>query len=515
MLILNKTLLNFFTRISSKNQIGKFFEFVVNEKAYFLLDNSEINHLAMGKNGLIEYSLNHKDLVLDDNLEWSKQNRQEGKPSKIIRKIIKKEHLKLFTEKDFEEFANLYKSKGLDVNYEFQLVKGLDIHHTYMMQQTEPKGTLSNSCMNKNIRMFGLYVCNPDVVSMVRLIDKSTNKLAGRALIWNLDNGETFMDRVYTVDDFLFELFYDYAKENNITYRKAYQNHSSLKDFIDLRTGATVKKNFEITLNTDFGKSPYLDTFRYGRRGIIFNTNHSDSEHEYNSPSGVRNILRGVRDTDYPLYDLEGNQTNLVQITEGQYEGAWVERELSYEVEGEIYHIEDEDIVRSDIEDRYIFRDYAIFCTDIDDYIHEDSIYYYVNERDVYYYNDDSLVQIEGEYYHEDDTIEVNGDYYLSDSDEIVETIDGDLILRDEAIYVEDDCYHELDERIVLHTDGHLILREDSVTIDDEIYHTDEVVEDIDGNNILINNSIVIDGSYYSLDDDRLTINEQGETILR
>ena len=487
MLVVNKTFNDFCDRISDKNKVGKFLKFISLESNTSLIDLSEINHLSMGSDGMLEYSLNHKNLVLDENFNWTQANRQQGKPSKIIRKIIKKECLHLFTEKDFEDFANLYKSKGLDINYEFQIVKGIDIHNTYMMGGTKNKGTLGSSCMRKEIPMFGLYVGNTDVVSLIRLIDKSTNKLAGRAILWTLPNGETFMDRVYTVDDFLVELFFDFAKENNVTYRKYTQSHSTYEDFINIKTGEQISKKVEIQLNTDFKYSPYLDTFKYGIRGEIRNYQKEDNVYEFRGTSGTRVNNSNISDATFETYEVEINE-NLVAVTAGEYADDVFERHLTCNIDGDIYHIEDDEIVYSNVESCYLLRDYSIWCSDIEDYVSEHAEVYHLESRGLVYYHDDDLVYIDGSGYFEiEDVVEIDGTYYENDSDEIIQNIDGEYILVENSIEVDGDFYEEDDYRLI---------------------------EDIDGNYILREDAIEIDGDYYHTDDSRITINELGETIL-
>ena len=489
MLVVNKDFNNFCDRISDKNKVGKFLKFIDLESNTSLIDISEINHLSMGSNGMLEYSLTHKDLVLDENFNWTQANRQQGKPSKIIRKIIRKECLHIFTEKDFEDFANLYKSKGLDVNYEFQIVKGIDIHNTYMMGGTKNSGTLGNSCMRKEIPMFGLYVDNTDIVSLIRLIDKSTNKLAGRAILWTLPNGETFMDRVYTVDDFLVELFFDFAKENNVTYRKYAQSHSTYKDFINIKTGEQISKKLEIQLNTDFKYSPYLDTFKYGIRGEIRNYQKEDNVYEFRGSSGIRSNSSDISDSTFGTYETDNNlEEDLVIVTAGEYTDEVHEQHLTCNIDGDIYHIEDDEVLYSGVEACYLLRDCSRWCDDIEDYVSENAEVYHLESRGLVYYYDDDLVYIDGSgYFMEEDVVEIDGDFYENDSDEIIQNVDGNYILKETAVEIEGDFYEEDDYRVITDIDGEYILRDDS---------------------------IMVEGDYYHTDDSRITINELGETIL-
>jgi hypothetical protein len=56
-----------------------------------------------------------------------------------------------------------------------------------------------------------LYADNPDKISMVVLLHD--NKLAGRALIWKLDDGSTYLDRIYYQFDSDINLIYEWVTE--------------------------------------------------------------------------------------------------------------------------------------------------------------------------------------------------------------------------------------------------------------------------------------------------------------
>ena len=60
------------------------------------------------------------------------------------------------------------------------------------------------------IGYFDLYCTQPECRMLVALKE---DKLAARALVWTIGD-KTFMDRVYYIEDSLYNIFVNYAKEN-------------------------------------------------------------------------------------------------------------------------------------------------------------------------------------------------------------------------------------------------------------------------------------------------------------
>ena len=57
------------------------------------------------------------------------------------------------------------------------------------------------------------------------------NQLCGRALVWKLNHSEhgdiVFMDRIYVVEDYMYDLFLNQAKERGWWRKYSYQSFSS------------------------------------------------------------------------------------------------------------------------------------------------------------------------------------------------------------------------------------------------------------------------------------------------
>jgi hypothetical protein len=171
--------------------------------------------------------------------------------------------------------------------------------------------------------------------------DQGKEKISGRSLVWKTTDGNTVMDRIYTINDYDIETFKKYA---------------SSKEWLDVTKGYKTYKVQLGKISYDF--YPYMDNF------YIYNY--------------IDNIL--TNDTD--KWPEEGYYK--LQNTDGTFisdEGVWSE-----------YHGE------------YLDRDYAVWCENARDWVSEDSaiwleykgIYATPNEETVYsewfdgsYYLDD------------------------------------------------------------------------------------------------------------------------------
>jgi len=189
------------------------------------------------------------------------------------------------TDSDIEGFVNAVvaylKANRSGDDTVMQEVSGEDIRFWYNRENYQStRGQLGSSCMSGEYcqDFFDIYCENPDRVSMLVLLSKE-ELLIGRALLWNLDSGRRFMDRVYTVLDSDARVFMDHARKNGWLYK--FGRHEIMdgkKDFEGVMT-VTLK-------NHDFSQYPYLDTLKYlSYRGVLSNV--GDSEDKYlNSTDG-------------------------------------------------------------------------------------------------------------------------------------------------------------------------------------------------------------------------------------
>ena len=128
--------------------------------------------------------------------------------------------------------------------------------------------SLGGSCMTNKTSYLDLYT-NNDNVKMV--VIKSLGSIVGRALLWKTTCGKELLDKEYTCEDWVIELFNKIRKENN------YLEYST-------------EEKLSVAVNTEnINDWPYLDTFAYldREKKILSNFPNSDSIYQLRSQGGV------------------------------------------------------------------------------------------------------------------------------------------------------------------------------------------------------------------------------------
>lgn len=256
----------------------------------FNVDNSLVSKefsMNYANDILLVKSRDDKYVFIDDRKISKKIDKESIKPSEIrigraIKQLLKGAGIEK-SDADIEKFVNKWKSR---IKYEvdrfdfFRLVKGDDIKFWYHQKNYSKKGgTLNGSCMRYDScqRFFGIYTDNPDVCQMLILIDDN-NQLTGRALVWKLRNGETFMDRIYYVNDSDVDLFKNYAKKEGWYYK--HQQNNEPNEVIINPEGKGVISGIFVDLDTDFKYYPYMDTLRYLSKSDGYLTNVYDASYD-------------------------------------------------------------------------------------------------------------------------------------------------------------------------------------------------------------------------------------------
>ncbi len=153
-------------------------------------------------------------------------SRQEIRVGRAIRSLLNAKALK-FTDAEIEVFVNEFRgilSVMNDVFSRFEIVNGEDLFFWYKRENYEfPRlGNLGSSCQAVGRRdWLEIYIDNPDTVSL--LILKSfdqPDKIIGRALLWNLENGRKLMDYIYVSKDSDKNVFKEYARSKNFIIRE-------------------------------------------------------------------------------------------------------------------------------------------------------------------------------------------------------------------------------------------------------------------------------------------------------
>lgn len=212
-----------------------------------------------------------------------------------IGRFLRKISSKLVTNKDIEGVVNAYKAHNLymkNIKDYFKVVEGEDIRKWYDGNNYAVNcGNLNGSCMRfENCQDFFNVYMEPENGVKMLILTNSSGQLVCRALLWTLDDGTKYMDRIYGQDHTI-KAFIKWGEENDYTlfYNNGWNN-----------------KKLSVTLKVDLAKSfPYMDTFRY----MV------TEEIENNGIYGkfINNITPDMRDTLPKYYNM--SNTNGVYST--------------------------------------------------------------------------------------------------------------------------------------------------------------------------------------------------------
>ncbi len=192
------------------------------------------------------------DIIDDKDNEFWKKGRTDINIGRWSRRIIKDIYkTSAYSDSMIEKFVNAYKST-FDSLYNkvnlFEVVSGEEIRKWYLNSNYSViSGQLGSSCMSTKPKQgfFDIYVKNPDVCKLLILKDgENPDKILGRSLLWKIDTGENYQDRIYTIYDSDRLLFEKWAGDND------YLIHWESRG------------NFKVTLGDHtYMKYPYMDTF--------------------------------------------------------------------------------------------------------------------------------------------------------------------------------------------------------------------------------------------------------------
>lgn len=240
-------------------------------------------------------------------IDYNNIKPSEMKVGRLVNTILKKAGIKV-SDKDVEQFVNKWKS-FIDFSNNkysnFKLVKGEDIRYWYYEEKYEGYGgSLNGSCMkHKNCQpFFDLYVENPDVCQLLILKSHNEDTILGRALVWKLRDGDTFMDRIYTSNDSDVELFKKYAQEKGWMY-KSCQDFNEYTSIV-LPNGGVKHLTLNVDLkNSYFDSYPYMDTLKflnYNKNTLTNNTHGHYTNRLEDTNGGVCEVCNGGGRTDCP-----------------------------------------------------------------------------------------------------------------------------------------------------------------------------------------------------------------------
>lgn len=183
--------------------------------------------------------------------------RQRTRIGRILRKLNIEN-----TEREIEKFADKLRAeieeekKPVDI----KIVRGEDISYWYLSSRyVQGGGSLNSSCMSGSGSQHlikSLYDRFPEKIGLA--IMTKGDQLLGRALIWSLDDGRTYMDRIYTVRHTDELKFLKFAMQNNMICRN---------DGVDGKIEVTLDLKKGNNRAIPVASFPYLDTF-YSKNNI-------------------------------------------------------------------------------------------------------------------------------------------------------------------------------------------------------------------------------------------------------
>jgi hypothetical protein len=368
-----------------------------------ILTDDEVDYITMRHDGLISYLPAGKEHKTNERGEWARDGRQSGKAGKVIRKIFTKEALRFIPEKEFEAFGNVYKAKFLDNGFKFEIKPNSEILKIYSMKRADGEAGLNASCMNDD-DYFSIYeYC--ECLQILIMVNKD-NRLCGRALVWNVNHERhgniTFMDRIYVSEDYMYDLFLNYARENKWWRKYSYKKYDYKSRWINPATDCAEDIFIKIKTNTAFEVYPYIDTFSYGGDGWLSN-NCSGNDYTYSN-------IDGTRDGDEGSNEYEDDHN------------------------GESY---------DDINDHYINEDDAVFLCSLGEREYRDRTTSVNNAVEAY------TSRRNTEWFHEDDNniVQIEGSWYYKQHDDVVYREDGEYDMETNCVVCETDSgYYESDD---------------------------------------------------------------------
>jgi hypothetical protein len=313
------------------------------------LADDYVNYISISRDdhSKISYVSSDRIATIKESDIWTSPRRYQAKPGAFVSKLFLK-----MPNREIENFSNLYKSEILKPNFSFKVIQGEDIRYYYNADSyLKNSGSLGSSCMKyeESGRYLDIYVENPDIVSMLVMLDEYEN-LMGRALLWNLPNHK-IMDRIYTInDDLLRNFFKKWANEFDY-FSKKEQNWGNTLFFE--KSGKKEQLKLEIKIPYSYNYYPYLDTFKFIDidNNVLYNY----------IPDGFLNI-RTLISTNGSLSG--GNELKFDSISETfikSCEAIWLDGMGIYT------HIDN--TVWSNYNDKYLLNSKSIYLSDIDDWV--------------------------------------------------------------------------------------------------------------------------------------------------
>jgi len=321
---------------------------------------------------------------------WDSDKKQKVRIGSLITKILSSDEVSFFGPVDINVVTELVNQLNQIIystdtsEFEFRIVKGQEIKKWYLgdvycesREGSDYGGsTLKNSCMRHSECQdrFGIYTENPDVCSLVLLVNKK-EELEARALLWNatltLEDGKEeevkFMDRIYyNHQDYLLK-FIDYGYNNKFVLKKKQTSEGNWSKTLVVPGKGEVTGLLKVKIQdpSDLSPYPYVDTlsiyvndhgddFTIGRGYLTNENNFSIYKNECYELWQFRNHNQGTKDVvfigkkseweakkrknyqkgDYKLIPSEhAVQSKYLQYRDNIFQDlSWIDKRKSYEL---------------------------------------------------------------------------------------------------------------------------------------------------------------------------------------
>jgi hypothetical protein len=320
---------------------------------------------------------------------------------------------------EIEELISYLKKGTLE---DFRVVEGNDILWAYHCDNYD-EGETMGSCMRYEAaqKYLEIYTQNPNEVKCLVLINPANKKVRGRALLWYMDNGNVYMDRIYTTNKQYNSLFNLYMEENSISY--------SASSTVTLENGG------------EYDYYPYMDTFEYYNveEGVLSSDRDSDSIKLQDQHGGYE---EGGVYVDFGRYAGQYLDEDDVYFIEYKYNGKWfsgyVHQDDATYIDDGVYL--DEHVIKL-YSGGYVFKGSCDECVEITDGEGEGEIDLLENvyelENDYYGYDRYALtsecVQLSKEHY----------DYAYALRDDVIEDYEGNYIIESDSVELYPEHYGE------------------------------------------------------------------------
>jgi hypothetical protein len=320
---------------------------------------------------------------------------------------------------EIEDLISFFKKADTS---QLKVVEGdtiLDVFHCENYDEGKDMG----SCMRfaKAQKYLEIYKNNPNQIKCLVLFNPENGKVRGRALLFKMDNGITFMDRIYTTNKEYNSFFNTYAEENNL-------ETGVPSDTVTLENGGK------------YDYYPYLDTFRF-----------------YTPPTGVLSTAGG----ELELQDIEGGDSLSGRWSE--YHGETIPRDQAAYIEHMGDWFWDTDVGLS-WDNEFVFKNSnEVIKLDAGEY------------KGKYALRDDVVKDINDEWIKSDEANKLSAGQYVGEyalRGKTVNDINGDTILRSESVELTDGQYmgeYCLDSEAWVLDNGNIIHEDDVNDYKDEI----------------------------------------------